>query len=116
MMSDAVGIQEDFLGPPYIWDTKSNEEMEKWNPARPDLLKNWKTPMMIIHSDKDYRCPVTDGIAAHTTLQSLGTPSRFVNFPDENHFVLKEENSLAWHRLVFEWINKWSGVDKGKRE
>jgi len=66
--------------------------------------------MLIIHSDQDFRCPITEGLAAYNTLQALRTPSRFVNFPDENHFVLKEENSLAWHHEVFRWINHWSGI------
>lgn len=100
---------EDFKGPPYIWDNPA--ELEKWNPARPDRLRNWKTPMLVVHSDRDFRCPITEGIAAFNTLQGLGIKSRFVNFPDENHCVLKEENSLQWHREVFRWINKFSGID-----
>lgn len=48
--------------------------------------------MLVIHSDGDYRCPISDGIAAFHALKALGTPARFVNFPDENHWVLKEEN------------------------
>lgn len=107
LQSDVGGGTEDFKGSPYIWDNLPG--LEKWNPARPDLLKNWKTPMLVIHSDKDFRCPVTEGIAAFNTLQALGTKSRFVNFPDENHFVLNEENSLQWHREVFRWINSFSG-------
>jgi len=62
---------------------KNYENMEKYNPARPDLLGNWKTPMLIIHSDLDYRCLLSDGMAAFGVLQALGTPSRFLNFPDE---------------------------------
>lgn len=108
LQSDDGSGTEDFRGPPYIWENLS--ELEKWNPARPELLRKWKTPMLVIHSDRDFRCPVTEGIAAFNTLQALGIESRFVNFPDENHFVLKEENSLQWHREVFRWLNKFSGV------
>jgi dipeptidyl aminopeptidase/acylaminoacyl peptidase len=86
------------------------EGLERYNPARPELLRNWKTPMIVIHSDKDYRVPITNGIAAFHTLKALGTPARFLNFPDENHWVSKEENSLEWHRQIFTWINKWSGA------
>lgn len=67
--------------------------------------------MLIVHSDLDYRVSVTEGIAAFNTCQALGVESRFVNFPDENSFVLKEENSLQWHRHVFAWLNKFSGVE-----
>ncbi|KAF3762873.1 hypothetical protein M406DRAFT_93208 [Cryphonectria parasitica EP155] len=102
---------EDFRGTPYIWNNIA--ELDKWNPARPDLLRKWKTPMLVVHSDLDFRCPVTEGIAAFNTCQALGIPSRFINFPDENHFVLKEENSLQWHREILAWINHYSGVSNG---
>ncbi|KAI0132619.1 prolyl oligopeptidase [Xylariales sp. AK1849] len=108
LQTDWAGADEEFGGPPFLWS--NFDGLERYNPARPDLLKNWKTPMLVIHSDKDYRCPITDGLAAFHTLKALGTPARFLNFPDENHFVLKEENSLEWHRQVFAWINKWSGI------
>lgn len=97
-----------FGGPPFLWS--NFDGLERYNPARSDLLRNWTTPMLVIHSDRDYRCPVTDGLAAFHTLKALGTPARFLNFPDENHFVLREENSLEWHRQVFAWINRFSGV------
>ncbi|KAK8079555.1 oligopeptidase family protein [Apiospora hydei] len=106
--SDYVDEDAEYGGPPVIW--KNNDGLERYNPARPDLLPNWTTPMLVIHSDNDYRVPVTDGVAAFHTLRALGTPARFVSFPDENHWVLKPENSLQWHRVVFDWINRWSGV------
>ncbi|KAI1853145.1 hypothetical protein JX266_001851 [Neoarthrinium moseri] len=108
LQTDFVVTDDFFGGPPFMWS--NFDGLERYNPARPDLLKNWKTPMLVIHSDKDYRCPITDGLAAYRTLKVLGTPARFMSFPDENHFVMKEENSLEWHRQVFAWINKWSGI------
>jgi acetyl esterase/lipase len=90
--------------------------MEKWNPARPDLLKNWKhgPPTLFIHSDKDYRCPITDGLAAFKALRCQGVQARFLNFPDENHFVQNPENALVWHKTVFDWMERWVG--KGPTE
>ncbi|KAK6852743.1 oligopeptidase family protein [Apiospora arundinis] len=117
IMSDYVDEDAEYGGPPLVW--KNNDGLERYNPARPDLLCNWTTPMLVVHSDNDYRVPVTDGIAAFHVLRALGTPARFVSFPDENHWVLKPENSLQWHRVVFEWINRWSGVaekEKAKKE
>ncbi|KAL7628974.1 hypothetical protein AAE478_000492 [Parahypoxylon ruwenzoriense] len=108
LQSDYLGDDYEFGGPPLLWENP--EGLERYNPARPDLLPNWKTPMLVVHSDRDYRCPITDGVAAFHALQALGTPSRFLTFPDENHWVLKEENSLEWHRQVFGWINKYTGV------
>jgi len=110
LMTDESDGIADWKGPAFAW---SNHEMlRKWNPARPDLLANWRhaPPTLVVHSDNDYRCPITDGIAVFKTLQFLGVPSRFLNFPDENHFVTKPENSREWHRVVFDWINKYSGV------
>jgi dipeptidyl aminopeptidase/acylaminoacyl peptidase len=78
---DAFEGEGDFKGPAFPW--KNYENLNKYNPARHDLLGNWNTPMLIIHSDLDYRCVVTDGIAAFGVLQILRTPSKFLNFPDE---------------------------------
>ena len=74
---------------------------------------NWCTPMLIIHSDNDFRCPITEGLAAFGVCQQLGIESRFLNFPDENHFVLKRENSLHWYKTVLGWINKYAKVEGG---
>jgi len=89
-----------------IWDNR--EGYEKWDPAK--YLKNWATPHLIIHNELDYRLPISEGLAPFNVLQSKGIPSRFLTFPDENHFVLKPENSLLWHKEVLGWINKYSGI------
>ncbi|KAF7519151.1 hypothetical protein G7054_g13179 [Neopestalotiopsis clavispora] len=102
-----ASLGDEWGSSPFMWS--NSEGLERYNPARPDLLKNWKTPMLVVHSDRDYRVPVTQGLAAFHTLKALGIPARFLNFPDENHWVSKEENSLEWHRQVFAWINKWTG-------
>ena len=114
LTSDETGGIKDFGGPGFPWSNA--ETLEKWNPARPELLRTWKNapPTLVIHSDKDFRCPVTDGLAMVRTLQGLGVPSRLLNFPDENHFVLNPENSLVWHQTVFDWVDKWVG--KGPTE
>ena len=78
---------------------------DKWNPAW--YAENWTTPMLITHNDLDYRCPMTMSLAAFTMLQLKGIESKFLNFPNEGHFVLKPENSLHWHRTVIDWINKF---------
>ncbi|KAF9178287.1 putative dipeptidyl-peptidase 5 [Haplosporangium sp. Z 767] len=92
------------------WDPKAKENYERWNPA--NFVQNWKTPTLVIHSDKDYRLPVTEGLSTFTVLQRKGIPSRFVYFPDENHWVLKAANSLRWHSEVLGWIQKWTAQPK----
>ncbi|MCJ1439345.1 hypothetical protein MMC27_008737 [Xylographa pallens] len=85
-----------------------------WDRSDPaQHTQNWTQPMLFIHSDLDYRCPVTEGLAPFAVCQQRGIESRFLNFPDENHFVLKHENSLKWHRTVLGWINKYVGVEGG---
>ncbi|OWK44425.1 S9 family peptidase [Fimbriiglobus ruber] len=71
-----------------------------------NLAKN-KTPMLIIHNDLDFRCPIGQGHELFAALQRQGVPSRFVNFPDEGHWVLKPKNSQFWHKEVFAWLTKY---------
>lgn len=119
LMSDESTGLADFAGPALPW--KNPEELEKWNPAKPERLVRWKkyaAPCLVIHGDCDYRCPITEGFAAFKTLQGMGIESRLLTFPDEGHWVEKKENALEWHRRVFEWINRFSGVEeeRGIRE
>jgi len=78
----------------------------KHNPV--DFVKNWKTPTLVIHGGKDYRVVETGGFATFTALQRKGIPSRFLYFPDENHWVLKPQNSVLWHDTVLDWIDRWT--------
>lgn len=69
-------------------------------------LGKFKTPMLVIHNDNDFRCPIGQGHELFTALQRQGVPSRFVNFPDEGHWVLKPANSQHWHKEVFAWLKE----------
>jgi len=89
-------------GGPYY---RNPEGHEKQNPAL--FVDQWKTPMLVIHGELDYRVPVTQGIAAFTALQRQGIESRFLYFPDENHWVLKPHNSMHWHEQVNGWLQKY---------
>ncbi|SPO04221.1 related to secreted dipeptidyl-peptidase V precursor [Cephalotrichum gorgonifer] len=91
-----------------IWENRAM--YEKWDPMR--FTDKWATPMLVIHGDRDYRVPMTEGLATFNVLQGRGIPSRLLVFPDENHWVLKHENSLVWHREVLGFINKYSGIDE----
>jgi len=78
---------------------------EKFNPA--NFVKQWRTPMLVIHGELDYRVPDTQGIATFTALQRRGIESRLVIFPDENHWVLKPDNSVQWHEEVLGWLDRY---------
>lgn len=71
------------------------------------LVTNWHTPLMVIHGGMDYRVPVDEGMAAYNAAQMMGVPSRLLIFPDENHWILKPQNALLWHREYFRWLDRW---------
>ncbi len=70
-------------------------------------LGKFKTPMLVIHNDKDFRCPLGQGLELFTNLQRQKVPSRLINLPDEGHWVLKPKNSEYWHKEVFAWLTKY---------
>ena len=88
-------------GGPYFANMEGHE---KHNPA--NHVDQWQTPMLVIHGELDYRVPVTQGIMTFTALQRRGIESRFLYFPDENHWVLKPHNSMHWHEQVNDWLHK----------
>ncbi|MDX2000627.1 MAG: S9 family peptidase [Thermoanaerobaculia bacterium] len=90
-------------GGPYF---RNPEAHEKFNPAR--FVDRWQTPMLVVHGALDYRVPETQGLATFTALQRRGIPSRLLQFPNENHWVLKPSNGLLWHETVLEWLARWT--------
>jgi dipeptidyl aminopeptidase/acylaminoacyl peptidase len=79
---------------------------EKHNPIA--HVSKWKTPMLVIQGGKDYRVVETQAIGTFNALQRRGIPSRFLYFPDENHWVLKPANSVLWHDTVLGWLDQWT--------
>ncbi|MDQ2889492.1 MAG: S9 family peptidase [Gemmatimonadota bacterium] len=80
---------------------------EKFNPL--NHVKDWRVPMLIVHSGHDYRIPETQGLGAFTALQRRGIPSKLLYFPDESHWVQKPQNSVLWHATVIDWMKQWAG-------
>jgi dipeptidyl aminopeptidase/acylaminoacyl peptidase len=91
----------DHLGTP--WDNP--DSYEEQNPLR--FVGRWKTPMLVIHGEQDFRIPVSQGLATFNALQRRGIPSKLLYFPDENHWVLKPHNSIQWHETVLAWLDRW---------
>ena len=83
------------------WDHP--EGYQKFNPA--NHVDQWKTPMLVVQGDRDFRIPTAQGLSTFTALQRRGIDSRLIVFPDENHWVLKPQNSLQWHNEVFHWLD-----------
>ena len=86
------------------WDNPAS--YEKHNPV--NLVKNWKTPILVIHGGKDFRVVETEGMATFTAAQRRGVPSELLYFPDENHWVVKPLNSIQWHKAVLGWLDRWT--------
>jgi len=93
----------EFKGTPY--DNRAS--YEKWSPHQ--YAKNFKTPTLVIHGQRDYRLDVSEGFQLFTTLQMLGVPSKMLYFPDEGHWVLKPQNSQLWYKTVNAWMDQWIG-------
>ena len=91
----------DHLGTP--WDNP--ESYERHNPV--NFVKNWRTPMLVIHGALDFRVPDTQGLGTFNALQRLGIPSKLLYFPDEGHWVQKPANSILWHETVLSWLDQW---------
>ena len=93
----------EFKGTPY--DNRAG--YEKWSPHQ--YAKNFKTPTLVVHGQRDYRLDVSEGFQLFTTLQEEGVPSKMLYFPDEGHWVLKPQNSRLWYKTVNDWVDQWIG-------
>jgi dipeptidyl aminopeptidase/acylaminoacyl peptidase len=99
----------EFKGTPY--DNRAS--YEKWSPHQ--YAKNFKTPTLVIHGQRDYRLDVSEGLQLFTTLQMEGVPSKMLYFPDEGHWVLKPQNSQLWYKTVNDWVDQWT-KDQGTKK
>ncbi len=89
------------------WD--DHEGLDRWNPLR--QAKTMQTPMLVMHGERDYRVPVTQGLLCYSILRDRGVPARLVHFPDENHWVLKPRNSIVWYREFHDWLARFLSRD-----
>jgi dipeptidyl aminopeptidase/acylaminoacyl peptidase len=86
------------------WENPENPSYTKFSPHL--FVKNWDTPILVIHNEKDFRVPLTEGIQAFSAAQLKGLNSRFLYFPDEGHWVNKPQNSVLWTRVFYDWLDK----------
>lgn len=93
-----------------------------WEPGNLDVMRrnsphygagNFNTPTLVIHGQTDLRVPVNHGIELYHTLLNRGVPTRFVYFPNENHWILKPQNSIFWYGEVKRWIEEHN-VPRGR--
>jgi dipeptidyl aminopeptidase/acylaminoacyl peptidase len=91
----------DHLGTPW----ENPKSYEKHNPI--NYVQNWRTPMLVIHGNRDYRIPDTQGLSTFTALQRRGIPSQLLYFPDEGHWITKPHNMIQWQQTVLDWLDQW---------
>ncbi len=88
-----------------FWKTPKPKTYTEYSPHL--YVQNWNTPILVIHNEKDFRVPLEQGQMAFTSAQLRGVPSRLLVFPDEGHWVLKPQNSVAWNREFFNWLDTY---------
>lgn len=114
---DGIFNLESFYGETEeIWFVHNDMEGAFWKTPKPKsytqfsphlFVQNWDTPILVVHSELDFRIPVTQGIQAFSAAQLQGIPSRFLYFPDEGHWVQKAQNSILWQRTFFDWLDRY---------
>jgi len=97
-------VNWDLKGAP--WDINNTAAQASYANSPHLFVNNWDTPIMVIHGEKDFRIPYTQGMAAFNTAIIKGIEAEFLYFPDECHWVQKPQNSILWHREFFRWLNK----------
>jgi dipeptidyl aminopeptidase/acylaminoacyl peptidase len=111
--SDLVGgMDAEFKGAPW------KDQQVLIDQAPVTYAKGFKTPMLVVHGDKDYRVDPSQGFAMFQVLQAMHVPSKLLYFQDENHWVLKPADSILWYRTVLDWLNEWvapDGADYARR-
>ncbi len=92
------------------WDLKGpywKQDDKRYDYSPHLFVENWNTPMLVIHGEKDYRVPYSQGMAAFNAARIMDIPAKFLYFPEENHWILKPQNGVLWQREFFAWLNKW---------
>lgn len=88
------------------WEKDNPVAMKSYAGSPHHFVKNWDTPILVIHGGKDFRIPYTQGMAAFNSARMLDVKARFLYFPEENHWVLTPQNGILWQRTFFDWLDQ----------
>jgi dipeptidyl aminopeptidase/acylaminoacyl peptidase len=97
-------------GTPYA----NPDVFDRYSPSK--YVGQWKSPALIIHGEKDYRCPVSESLMLFEALQEHGVESDLLIFPDENHWILKPRNIIAWYGEVLAFIGRHLGSNTSDKD
>ncbi len=94
------------LGGPF-WD-KSNADAQRSFANSPHrFVDKWDTPILVTHGEYDFRILASQGMMAFNAAKLRGIPAEMLIFPDENHWIIKPQNSVMWQRVFFRWLDRW---------
>jgi dipeptidyl aminopeptidase/acylaminoacyl peptidase len=110
MATDGYHFFADELGA-FHWDNPTR--VMRQSPHH--YVKHARTPTLVIHGEQDYRVPATQALQYYDTLKAKGVTARLVYFPDENHWILKPQNSRLWYREFFGWVARYAPGGAAKR-
>ena len=89
------------------WEKNNAAAQKAYNEFNPmNMVDKWDTPILIIQGGKDFRVPIGQAQEAFQAAQLRGIKSRFLYFPEENHWVLKPQNAMVWQREFFKWLKE----------
>jgi len=110
--ANGIGVEQTKPAHPWDFYDKPNDQdpFRKWSPML--YIKNAKTPTLVIHSQRDYRLDVSEGLQLFDSLQMLGVPSKMLYFENEGHWVLKPRDSQLWYETVNDWCDRWTHTNK----
>lgn len=105
LQTDELWFMNSELGGEY-WKEENGTTPKSYNASPHNFISRWDTPILIIHGQRDYRVPLSQGISAFNAARLKGLKARFLYFPDEGHWVLKPQNSLLWYRTIIDWLGE----------
>jgi dipeptidyl aminopeptidase/acylaminoacyl peptidase len=110
-LASAQGASEELWFPNHefgeggMTNPETRAMMERWSPS--NFAERWKTPMLVVHGQQDFRLELAEGLQAFTALKVRNIPAKFLYFPDEGHWVLKPRNRRLWWSTVLDWMDQY---------
>jgi dipeptidyl aminopeptidase/acylaminoacyl peptidase len=95
----------------FYWDKDNRTAQRTYAHSPHRFVDRWDTPIMVMHGERDFRVPFEQGMAAFNAARIRNIPAEMVLFPEENHWILKPQNNIFWHRTFYAWLDKWLKPD-----
>ena len=89
------------------WDKENATAQATFATSPHNFVDKWDTPILVTHGELDYRILASQGMMAFNAARLRGVPAEMLVFPDENHWILKPQNSALWQRVFFRWLDRW---------